>query len=336
MQPVACQRGCLCSVPLELSTSAASAAPALLGEGPPASSERRVWDSAACPGRAARENRGEGTKIRRGLRSTLREKNRCQTARSAECHPTPPALELPPPDRHWQTKLTKLSQPLRTMMRGPCHHPQTTSSASEQRQVSFKTPAAPAPAQPCCNSPECGCVRRLHFPAVQSVTRPQQSHRAKGTELCPESRSAEDRAWQCPRSCGTHAVERGGTEPAALQSSQMCPSCGVLLTGRAAARAPGPSHCSAGTAWLRWGSRTPSPSSTPRSARAGRVVTGGCKEADGNNYPNANSMEISMCLGRRPPRLLPGQGFTAVSRDCDSELALSHGWCLNASLEPPI
>lgn len=221
-------------------------------------------------------------------------------------------------------------------MRGLCHHPQTTSSASEQRQVSFKTPGAPAPAQPRCDGPECSCVRRLRFPAVQSVTRPQQSHRAGGTELCPESRSAEDRAWQCPRSCGTHAVERGGTEPAVLQSSQMCPSCGVLLTGRAAARAPGPSRCSAGTAWLRWGSRSPSPSSTPRSARAGRVVTGGCKEADGNNYPITNSMEISMCLGRRPPRLLPGQRFTAVSRDCDSELGLSHGWCLNASLEPPI
>lgn len=32
----------------------------------------------------------------------------------------------------------------------------------------------------------------------------------------------------------------------------------------------------------------------------------------------------------------PGQGFTAVSRDCDSEPGLSHGWCLNALLEPPI
>lgn len=48
-------------------------------------------------------------------------------------------------------------------------------------------------------------------------------------------------------------------------------------------------------------------------------VTAVCKEADGNNYPYANSMEISMCLGKRhtKPSRLPGQRFTVVSGDCD-------------------
>lgn len=37
-------------------------------------------------------------------------------------------------------------------------------------------------------------------------------------------------------------------------------------------------------------------------------MTAVCKEADGNNYPYANSMEISMCLGKRHTKPSWGRG----------------------------
>lgn len=106
-QQVTCQRCCsVLGSAWSSAISAPSAAPALLGKGLLPASNKHIQNSGklqAFRSDAARENQeGEGTKIKRGLRSTPEEKTGCQTPRSTECHPTPPSLELPQPDRHWQ------------------------------------------------------------------------------------------------------------------------------------------------------------------------------------------------------------------------------------------
>lgn len=82
----------------------------------------------------------------------------------------------------------------------------------------------------------------------------------------------------CPESCHCRCPQ--GWLPV-TQSSQMCPSCEVLFFGS--------------RTQLRWGS------CTPRSTGAGQQDGCGLPGAAGNHYPRANSMEISMCLGKRQP-----------------------------------
>lgn len=102
------------------SVSAASVAPALLGKGMASASDKHVQTSGKLPAfrpHAPREKReGEGTKIKRGLQSTLGEKTGFQSPGSAECRPTPPSqssLSLTTVGK----QLIKLSQPLWTRVR---------------------------------------------------------------------------------------------------------------------------------------------------------------------------------------------------------------------------
>lgn len=145
--------------------AAASAAPALLGKGPLPASKKHVQTAGklrAFRSDAARE-RQEGMKIKQGLHSTPGVRIGCQTPRSAECHPTPPALELPQPDKHRKKNLIELSQPLGTTVgvSAAVCKPQPQPQSSDR---SCSSPlGAPAAARPRSDGPEASAAARDGF-----------------------------------------------------------------------------------------------------------------------------------------------------------------------------
>lgn len=235
-----------------------------------------------------------------------REKQLSNTS-GPEYHPAPLSPELSEPDDIGKNP-AELSQPRGTIVRDRAiirkAQPQPQSSDSS----CSRPPGAPvqpiAPAQPHSDDPEASSAGEVApLPAVQSVTRPLTVTLSQHTWNSARK--------PLPRGQGLAVPQRlWDRDQAGLQSSQMCPSCGHPLTPRTAAGALGPSCSFAGTAQLRWGS------CTPRSAGVAGGVTAVCREADGNYYSYANSMEISMCLGKKhaKPSPLPRAEFHCCFR----------------------
>lgn len=109
---------------------------------------------------------------------------------------------------------------------------------------------------------------------LNSHMRPVPQNPARGAVPCGQG-------WQCPQ--GWVPV----SQQPSCRAARCAPAvrCYSLLSELSSGGAPAPpTH--------------PAPRATPELAGGTTVV---CKGADGNNYPCANSMEISMCLGKRQP-----------------------------------